>query len=122
MSWRPQAARFAAVGVAAAGLDWAVLRALGAAGVSPFVARGVSLAVAVVFTWALNRRFTFATPVPPSWREFAVYVAASLIGLTVNYALYAAALAGGAPLWLAFAAGTGAGAVFNFWRYRRLLG
>ncbi len=97
---------------------WLAVRA----GASPYTGRIVSLAAAIVYTWWLNRRLTFATVAPPTWREFGQYVVVSLAGALINYAIYSAALALGAPLWLGFVLGTGIAAVFNFLRYRALLG
>jgi putative flippase GtrA len=97
---------------------WLAVRA----GTSPYAGRVVSLAAAIIYTWWLNRRLTFATAAPPTWREFGHYVVVSLAGAVINYAIYSAALALGAPLWLGFILGTGIAAVFNFLRYRALLG
>ena len=118
--WAGKAARFGVVGGLAAALDYGVLSAGIALGASPYVARIASLAVTVVFTWALNRRLTFRTAAPPSWREFGHYVAVALGGIALNYALYSGLLLLGAPIWVAFVVGTGVTAVYSFWRYSRV--
>ncbi len=117
-----QVLRFLFVGGSAALLDAAVLAVALHFGGSRYLSRPLSLAVSVVYTWWLNRRLTFATAAPPSWREFGHYVAVSLAGVLLNLALYSAALWLRAPIWLAFCIGTGTAAVFNFLRYRALLG
>lgn len=119
--WLGQALRFAMVGLATAGLDFGVLKGLIAVGLSPFLARPVSMMVALVATWLLNRRLTFRTAAEPTWREFGRYAAATLFSMAINYGLYSAALLLGLPVWLAFVIGTGVAAVFNFLRYRTIL-
>lgn len=113
--------RFGIVGVLAAGLDFALLSGAVRLGVSPYLARIGSVAVAMTFTWWLNRNLTFAATAPPSWSEYGRYVGTSLLGSAINYGLYSGGVYIGLPLWLAFAIGTGVAAVFNFLRYRALL-
>ncbi len=117
-----EVARFLFVGGSAALIDYGVLMLAVELGGSRYASRIISVAVAIVYTWLLNRRLTFATATPPSWREFGHYVAVSLAGTMLNLALYSGALWLGAPIWLAFGIGTGCAAVFNFLRYRALLG
>ena len=119
--WQGQALRFIIVGLGAAALDYGVLRGLMLAGLSPYLARTLSMAAALLATWQANRRMTFRTAAPPSWRVFLHYAATSLLGIGINYAVYSAGLLLGLPLWLAFCLGTGIAAVFNFLRYRVLL-
>lgn len=116
-----QVAVFAGVGLAAAALDWGVLRGLDWAGVPVEAGRMASLALATVLTWQLNRRLTFSTQVPPSWGEFGRYTVAALAGVAINYLVFTGGLLAGLPLWAAFVAGTGVAAVFNFVRYRAVL-
>ena len=118
--WVGKAARFGVVGGLAAALDYGVLALLVHLGASPYVARIASLAVTVVFTWALNRSVTFRTAAPPSWREFGHYVLVALGGMALNYGIYSGLLLLGAPLWAAFVVGTGVTAVYSFWRYSRV--
>lgn len=121
-AWLGQVGKFAVVGGLAfildAGVLWLTLRA----GASPYAGRVVSIAVSIVFTWWLNRRLTFVTATPPSWREFGAYVAQSLLGAAINYAVYSAVIAAGAPVVAGLVLGTGIAAVFNFYRYRAILG
>jgi putative flippase GtrA len=117
-----QLVRFGLVGGSAAALDFAVLMTVIHFGGSRYFSRVISVGMAMVYTWALNRRLTFATVAAPSWREFGHYVAVTLAGVTINLVLYSTALWVGAPVPLAFVIGTGTAAVFNFLRYRILLG
>ena len=116
-----EVARFGLVGGLAFGLDAAVLALTIHLGASPYAGRVLSVAVAIVFTWWLNRRLTFRTAAAPTWREFRGYVLQSLLGAGVNYAVYAAALALGASTIVALVLGTGIASAFNFVRYRKLL-
>ena len=120
MSLAAQALRFGGVGLATFALDYGVLAATLAAGASPYAGRVLSIAAAIVFTWALNRWLTFRTAASPSWREFGAYALQSLAGAALNYAVYSAALWAGAPVLAALVLGTGIAAVFNFVRYRAL--
>ena len=114
-------ARFAGVGLAGFALDYAVLAGMLAVGASPYAGRVPALAASIVLTWVLNRRLTFRTPTPPSWREFGAYALQSLAGAVLNYAVYSAALWAGAPVLAALVLGTGVAAAFNFVKYRALL-
>jgi putative flippase GtrA len=116
-----QILRFAVVGGLGFVVDAAVLQGSVHLGASPAVGRVFSIAAAVTFTWILNRSLTFAAAAAPSWREYAHYVADSLAGMVVNYAVYSVAVFLHAPLMVALALGTIVGSVFNFLRYRRLL-
>ena len=121
-AWVAQVAKFAVVGGLAflldAGILWLTLRA----GASPYAGRVGSIAVSIVFTWWLNRRLTFATAAPPSWREFSAYVVQSLLGAAINYGVYSGVIAAGAPVLAGLVLGTGIAAVVNFVRYRAILG
>ena len=119
--WAGQVGRFLIVGSTAFLLDWAVLRLMLAAGAGPYLGRAVSMSAGMVLAWWLNRRVTFRTPAPPSWREFGAYVVNSLAGAAINYAIYAAVVAAGAPVTAGLVLGTGIAAVFNFFRYRAIL-
>ena len=121
--WAGQVARFVVVGGSAAALDAGVLWAMvHAAGASFFAGRFVSISIAMVFAWWLNRTVTFRTPTPPSWGEFANYVVMSLSGAAINLVISVGLVAAGAPAAVGFVVGTGVAAVFNFFRYRAILG
>ena len=120
-AWAAQVATFLFVGGSAAAIDFGVLSGVVALGGSRYGARLLSVAVATVYTWALNRRLTFATQVPPSWREFGRYVAVALAGIALNLSLYWGALYAGAPTLAAFVLGTAVTAVFSYFRYKAVL-
>jgi putative flippase GtrA len=112
--------KFAAVGVVAAGVDMAVVEAMiRIAGFDPYSARLVSYLAAATTAWALNRRYTFhAADRSRPLRQWLRYLGTNALGGAVNYALYAA-LVSAAPLFaawpfLAVAAGSLAGLVFNY--------
>ncbi len=119
--WATQVAKFAVVGGLAFLLDAGVLWLTMRAGASPYAGRVLSIAVSIVFTWGLNRRLTFATAAPPSWREFGAYGLQSLLGAVVNYAVYSGVIAAGAPVIVGLVLGTAVASVLNFFRYRAIL-
>jgi putative flippase GtrA len=86
--------RFGLVGTAGFVVDAAALTAAMALGLGPYGGRVVSYLAAVTFTWAMNRRFTFAGADPrrgtAQWGRF---VAANGAGALVNYGTYAALVA-----------------------------
>jgi putative flippase GtrA len=122
MPWLFEVIKFGSVGSLGFCVDAGFLLLLSGFGVSPILGRVLSVAAAVTLTWILNRRLTFGATAPPSWREFTHYVAISLVGFLLNYTAFVIAVWLDAPLILAVAAGTAAGMVFNFFRYRALLG
>jgi putative flippase GtrA len=112
-------ARFAIVGGSAFALGAATMALLEAMGVSALIAQAPALALCVTFTWACNRRWTFAAAAPPSWGEFGRYVATSAAGLGVNAACFTALGLVGMASTPAFALSTLAAMLFNFAGYRR---
>ena len=116
-------ARFAFAGVAGLAVDVAVLYLALALGLGFYAGRVVSFLCAVLATWQINRRYTFAgagvdAGVVSLWREWWLYLAAMMGGGLVNYAAYSAAIAFGprAALWpmVAVAIGSLAGMAVNF--------
>jgi putative flippase GtrA len=120
--WAGEVVRFGFVGLSAFALDYGVLAATVHFGASPYAGRVLSMALATVLTWVLNRWLTFKTSAPPSWREFGTYAGLALAGIAINYTIYSGVLWAGGGLVPALVLGTGIAAVFNFWRYRSLLG
>ncbi len=110
--------RFALAGAAGFFVDVAVLHAALGLGAGLYSGRVVSYLAAASFTWAVNRRFAFASAAAPSVAEWGRYLLANLSGGVVNYALYAV-LVGNLDLfaaWPALAVGAGsiAGLGVNF--------
>ena len=83
---------FVAAGLIALGVDAAVLTSLTALGAGPFAARIVSILTAMVAAFFAHRRLTFAVETPPSWAEFARFLAVAWTASAVNYAIYALVL------------------------------
>ena len=116
---------FGIIGVGGFLVDSAALYgAMHAFGLGLYSGRLVSWLAAATFTWYFNRRFTFAsdvhTPAPLQWARF---LSANALGGILNYAVYAALVAGVDvvrqwPL-LGVAAGSVAGLSANFLLSRR---
>jgi putative flippase GtrA len=110
---------FAFVGAVAFVVDALVLMLCLSLGFSRIVGRIISLFVSMNFTFAVNRTFVFrkfrAAPLPQQW---GLYIASNTLGALVNYGVFLALTAPGAPLMgrniLAVACGSIAGLVFNF--------
>jgi putative flippase GtrA len=97
--WR--IARFLTVGLVGLAVDSGLFWSLHQAGASVEIARALSLAVATLVTWFLNRLFTFAPSGRAPGREFARYVAVALVAQGFNYGLFLTLLrldAGAHPL------------------------
>lgn len=84
-----QLASFATIGTAGFGVDTAVLYGAMHFGFGLYVGRAISYLVAVTFTWALNRRFTFESRAYASpfgqWGRFAL---SQLSGAIINLGVY----------------------------------
>lgn len=109
---------FAVVGTIGLLVDLAVLYLL-APQLGWYGARVVSFVCAATVTWALNRRFTFATRRSGAslLREYAHYLLMMLAGALVNYAVYALTLhqvEGRLAPALGVALGSCAGLLVNF--------
>lgn len=91
---------FLTAGLAALATDAAILVLLTeGAGLSPYIARLVSISIAMVVSWQINRRITFAVTSPPTLHEFARFAAVSWFAQAVNYAAFAALIAWWPSLW-----------------------
>lgn len=83
---------FVAAGLIALGVDAAVLTLLTAVGAGPFAARVISILTAMIAAFFAHRRLTFAVTTPPTWTEFARFLAVAWTASAVNYAIYALVL------------------------------
>jgi len=115
-------AAFVAVGTIGFGVDAGVLTALVRyGGVNPYAARIASFGVAVIATWALNRKFTFDSG-PGSFREraseYGRYFSVQVAGASANLAVYSICLLMWPQLiaWLVvpLAVGSAVGLIINF--------
>ena len=108
--------RFLMVGLAGLATDMAVFHLMAAAGLHPFMARFISLAMATVLTWQLNRRFTFGASGRRQAEEGLRYVLVTLVAQGVNYVTFALLIAG--PLSdhksLAILFGAGVATIFSY--------
>lgn len=121
---KTQFLRFGMTGAVGYVVDSAVLYAAMALGMGFLRGRLVSFVCAVVVTFFLNRRFTFAAQLqaagerPPLWQEFGLYLAAmafgGLLNLTTYWFIVASVPAFPALFALAVAAGSLVGMVANF--------
>lgn len=111
---------FLLVGGAAFVVDAGIVGALTYFGIGALGARIVSISVCVVFTFMLNRTLTFQAMGRVKWQEFGAYIGASLMGIAINYGIFAGCLKLG-MMWLpAMGVGTALAAIFNFLVYRRI--
>ncbi len=113
-----QAGRFLIVGGSAFLIGLASLEILTRIGLSPYIAQFPVLGLAVTYTWACNRRWTFAQQQQPSWQEYGRYVLASLGGMAVNALVFSGLTYTGLPTYAAFSLATLAAMFANFAGYR----
>ncbi|NNM74929.1 GtrA family protein [Enterovirga aerilata] len=108
--------RFLAVGGIGFSVDAFVFSLAAAAGAADWLARAVSLAVATIVTWRLNRRFTFRPSGRRSEAEAMRYAGVALCAQALNYGLFLALRAVAPALWpvAALAASAGSAAGFSF--------
>jgi putative flippase GtrA len=118
---------FLIIGAAGFCLDAAITIGLAKLGVPALWARLPAFAIVTPINFALNRIFTFRGSGAPWLAALARYVLVCLVGLTINYAIYAICLAlaqyfgvpvSAATLTLFVACGTGAATLFTFLGFR----
>ena len=85
--------RFGCVGTLGFVVDSTVLYAGLWAGLGLYLGRLVSYLASATFSWAVNRRFTFRSQLPPSVSEWLRFLAANSVGGMTNLAIYAALVA-----------------------------
>jgi putative flippase GtrA len=86
--------RFIAVGLGGLAVDTAVFQATLLWGMEPAYGRLVSLAVATLVTWTLNRRFTFDPTGRGRRAEFARYITVTLGAQGFSYSVFLALITG----------------------------
>lgn len=112
--------KFGLVGVVGLGVDTATLYGvIAVSGLSALATRPISFLTAATATWALNRHFTFAdAPRDRPLHQWLRFIAANAVGFAVNLATSMGLLAFipfvAAHPFLALAAGSLAGMLFNF--------
>jgi putative flippase GtrA len=84
---------FVIAGLAAMATDAGMLELLTSGfGLNPYVARPVSIFLAMIVSWGINRWIAFAVEAPPSLAEFGKFALASAASILVNYLVFAAIL------------------------------
>jgi len=111
---------FVLVGAIGFAVDAGLTMAIAYAGVSYIAARIPAIALAMLTTWLLNRRFTFRVRQQKSFSEAMRYALVALVSALLNFLLYSWLVKMGiwAPLAVAIATGTLMG--FSFFGYRML--
>ncbi len=117
-SFRQKALRFLGVGGLGFCIDAGTLLLLTRLGLSPYIARAVSLSCSITLTWILNRHFSFGASARSAASEYGRYAVVALIAATVNYAVYAACVGSMSPL-LALVAGSAVAILLTFTGYDR---
>lgn len=107
---------FVVAGGTAYGVDVGVLWALMGLGLPPLVARVISISVAMVVAWVMNRTLTFKVRERPTLAEFGRYAALAWSMAALNYGIFAVLiwLWVGVPALPASAVATGLVMVFSF--------
>jgi len=122
----PGFARFCGVGALGFLIDAGLLLwFIGYLALNPFLARVFSIVLALTMTWAMHRRWTFASANPDRFGEWSRFAAVNGGGGALNYVVYSAILLdvpGTAPL-VALAAGSAIALLANFlgsrlWAFR----
>lgn len=83
---------FVMAGLLALTTDGLILEGLRGFGWHPLLARPFAIAIAMVVSWLVNRRITFAVASAPTLREYARFAAVSWSAQAVNYLVFAAIL------------------------------
>jgi putative flippase GtrA len=117
----PRFQRFLLVGIAGFLADAAVLALMLRLGVDPFLGRIVSIAVAMVLTWRLNRAFTFAPGPRSQVAEGSRYALVVAAASGINWLVYSALLLllPGTPPHLALAVGSVVALGFSYTGFAR---
>lgn len=121
---RQRVSGFVMAGGSAFVLDALVLSALTRGyGLDPFSARAIAMTLASLWTWQINRHFSFGRAHDGAAREGLRYAGVVLAAAAVNYGVYAAVLVlvrGAVPL-AALVAGTGVAMFVSFFGFDRFV-
>jgi putative flippase GtrA len=91
---RRQVTGFLLAGAGGFVVDAGILQSLvSLLGVHPYPARAVSFTAAVLFTWWVNRSWSFAVDRRPSWAEFFLYLRSMIVGGVINWIVYSLLIA-----------------------------
>lgn len=114
-----QLLRFVLVGVTGFAFDAGLTAALVVGGLDPRVARVPAIAAAMLFTWWLNRGFTFR--VEASVASVLPYAVIAMAVAGLNYLLFVWLMGRGLGVFPAVAGATGVSMLFSFVGYRSLV-
>ena len=118
-----QFGRFAIVGGLGFVIDSCFTLALIHRGIDPYTARILSIALAMMVTWRLNRALTFETRGSDQASEGIRYFTVAIIAAVLNYAIYAGLLISipALPPLLAIIIAIGSVTMLSFVGYRHLV-
>lgn len=85
---RQQITGFATVGALAFLIDAGLLQLIVWLGGNPYIGRLISFTSALIFTWWMNRTYSFRQHNNPGLREFVRYLASVSLGGVVNWGIY----------------------------------
>ncbi|WP_420548622.1 GtrA family protein [Curvivirga sp.] len=54
----------------------------------PYLSQAFAVACGIVYSWFINRKYTFEVPEKPSFREFIKYCGTMFVSTLVNYSVY----------------------------------
>jgi putative flippase GtrA len=94
--------KFGITGFVGFGVDSGLLYVLLYVGIDPYLARAISIPVAMLATWIINRNWSFLVSNKPWYVELAKYAGVASFAALINYGVYALALqfiAGITPFW-----------------------
>ena len=91
--------------------------------VGPYIARVLSIAIAMAYTWTINRTFTFGRSDRHVASEGLRYGLVGVMAALVNYGVYSLCLIVWPPLWpvVAAAIGSGVAMIFSYLGYSRFV-
>ena len=118
--------RFVIVGALAFLVDWAALTLFLSIDLPFFISRALSFLCAATIAWILNRIWTFQSDSKSYFSQWFRYVAANMLGGSVNYfvsvllSIIFADIVATYPV-VAIAAGTLSGMLFNFFLSKRFV-
>ena len=122
--------RFGIVGIANTALDFAILFLLVALGLDKIPANYISTGVAFIFSFFVNKSFTFKSKGGNVKKQFVIFIAISIIGLWIIQPLVITAIsavlahtswASGLILFIAKIIATIASLIWNYVFYSRLV-
>ena len=80
--------KFGMVGVSALAIESLIIFTLNYAGIPAKTSRLISLPIAILYTWYLNRNFTFNNKDRNKIKQLSIYYFYMLCGFVINYSVY----------------------------------